>query len=542
MANVFKRLTGTPTRRAKKKGNLTRGIGVENYGPTSQTGYYASAIPPSNGYLITSINSNNLPEYRVANNDTDLINFANDLGGNVSTAIEAKAFLQGRPDTLLIDSTLILNINLADTASYSGTGNIIYDLSGNQNNLTIYGTSPHDGYSIGVGLNSSTTSYVQSNPFPFPTNDYTLILTLKVNFNQSNAIFSYEKSGNGNTSLLYAPGGGINFYGPSGAVGMSYTLPSNKWFQIARVRTKSGGSEKMYVNGKLVSSKTLASNVSTPTGGSLNIGQEQDSQGGSFDSGQTTNGYLANAKIYSKALTENEIRNNFYKGNIVVDDNLILHLDPANPVCFEPGADVCYNTVTGGIVTGANGTPYANTHTPNPNMFPAHNTVYGGVFDFAGGRGMNVDEDLGSTTTSTLSMWIYKNSASTQYFSDARNNGGQWYLSNYSSYNITYTNALAYNYGGSYNSSNSNFLNKWIHITVTSDNSGSKLYLNGVLTTGGNRSSLDEDFGKNFRIGTRYTTSSNWTGYMGPIMAYNRVLSADEVKQNFNAHRGRFGI
>jgi hypothetical protein len=53
---------------------------------------------------------------------------------------------------------------------------------------------------------------------------------------------------------------------------------------------------------------------------------------------------------------------------------------------------------------------------------------------------------------------------------------------------------------------------------------------------------MDEDFGKNFRIGTRYTTSTQWTGYMGPIVAYNRVLSAGEVKQNFNAHRSRYGI
>ena len=73
---------------------------------------------------------------------------------------------------------------------------------------------------------------------------------------------------------------------------------------------------------------------------------------------------------------------------------------------------------------------------------------------------------------------------------------------------------------------------------------GSTLYLDGetppealVAST-----SVDEDFGTNYRIGTRYTTSSEWTGYMGPIFFYNRELSADEAKQNFEVHRSRFGV
>jgi hypothetical protein len=31
-------------------------------------------------------------------------------------------------------------------------------------------------------------------------------------------------------------------------------------------------------------------------------------------------------------------------------------------------------------------------------------------------------------------------------------------------------------------------------------------------------------------------------GRIALAAAYNRVLSGDEIRQNFNAHRGRFGI
>ena len=57
-----------------------------------------------------------------------------------------------------------------------------------------------------------------------------------------------------------------------------------------------------------------------------------------------------------------------------------------------------------------------------------------------------------------------------------------------------------------------------------------------------NQASIDEDFGINYRIGTRFTTSGQWTGYMNQINFYNRVLSPDEIKKNFWATRGRYGI
>lgn len=206
------------------------------------------------------------------------------------------------------------------------------------------------------------------------------------------------------------------------------------------------------------------------------------------------------------------------------------------------GETACRNLITGGLVTGASGTPFAGTHIPNPANFPAHSSQYGGIFDFGGGRGMNCEENLGYYTETTLIMYFYKSSNSTRYFTDARNDAGQWFLSNYISQNINFTNSLTYNFDGVYDANNIAFLNRWIYMAVTSDVTSSKLYLNDNLIVGGARNSLDEDFGVNFRIGTRYTTSDQWNGYMGPILAYNRALSASEIKQNFEATRGRYGI
>jgi len=225
----------------------------------------------------------------------------------------------------------------------------------------------------------------------------------------------------------------------------------------------------------------------------------------------------------------------------ISENGLILALDAANKKCFTAGNTICNNIITGGSVTGANGSPSSGAHTPSTSNFPTYNSTNGGVFDFVGGKGMNFEEDLGFTTTRTLIMWFYKNSSGTQYLSDARNNGGQWFLSNYQNHNINYTSALRYNFGGSYNASNPDFINKWHCMVVTSDNTESRLYLGGVeVDSYTSQTSIDEDFGKNFRIGTRYTTSAEWTGYFGPILAYNRVLTDSEILNYYNQTKSRF--
>ena len=225
----------------------------------------------------------------------------------------------------------------------------------------------------------------------------------------------------------------------------------------------------------------------------------------------------------------------------IVTSGLIFAIDPANLKCFTNGATTCTNLITGGLVTGASGQPNAGTHTPNTANFPAYNSEAGGVFDFAGGRGMNVEEDLGAHTEFTIDMWYYKPTGTgTQYFTDARNNGGTWFLSNYTNDNINYTDIATYNFDVAYNASNTDFVNRWQHMVFTSDATSSKLYIDGTQRTLVLSGSVNENLGVNFRIGTRYTTSSQWTGKMGPIKIYNRAITASEAYTNYLSNLRRF--
>ena len=232
-------------------------------------------------------------------------------------------------------------------------------------------------------------------------------------------------------------------------------------------------------------------------------------------------------------------------GPDLINTNLILHLDPANPDCLRLGQTTCINLVSGGLVTGAAGSPGSGPHTPNPANFPAYSSINGGVFDFAGGRGMNCEEDLGFGTELSLIVWFNKlNETGSTYLTDARAAGGYWLLTNYTSRNISYNNTVSYNYTGTYQDTPPGFLNTWhmVALSLTSTSPG-KLYIDGYeVSPYVDQQIASTVLGKNFRIGTRYTTSGQWQGYMGPILAYNRALSAQEIRQNYHALRGRYGV
>ena len=84
-------------------------------------------------------------------------------------------------------------------------------------------------------------------------------------------------------------------------------------------------------------------------------------------------------------------------------------------------------------------------------------------------------------------------------------------------------------------------LNTWYCGAVTFSNvSGYKLYLNGVLD-GTSASTTTFNYFGELQIGA-FANANLFTGRISLAMVYNRVLSAQEISQNFNATRSRFGI
>ncbi len=85
-------------------------------------------------------------------------------------------------------------------------------------------------------------------------------------------------------------------------------------------------------------------------------------------------------------------------------------------------------------------------------------------------------------------------------------------------------------------------VNQWYFGAVTfNTTTGWALYLNGLLE--------DTDVSTTtFTGGTgdvqvaAYGNSNNFLGQINGVFIYDRVLTAQEIQQNFNAHKGRYGI
>ena len=86
--------------------------------------------------------------------------------------------------------------------------------------------------------------------------------------------------------------------------------------------------------------------------------------------------------------------------------------------------------------------------------------------------------------------------------------------------------------------------NQWKIGLATIDNSTYevKLYLNGSLVDTRSGTGSYPNSSNDFSVGKFGATSFNFPGDIACARIYNRVLSANEVAQNFNVMRNRFGI
>lgn len=99
----------------------------------------------------------------------------------------------------------------------------------------------------------------------------------------------------------------------------------------------------------------------------------------------------------------------------------------------------------------------------------------------------------------------------------------------------------------SYNSSSATVpLNTWTYIAWTEDTSGlRKIYINGNFDSQHSAQSTIYNNTYELNIGGQYwdsTLNRLLDGQISSVRVYNRALSEDEIRQNYNATKGRFGL
>lgn len=225
----------------------------------------------------------------------------------------------------------------------------------------------------------------------------------------------------------------------------------------------------------------------------------------------------------------------------IVTDGLVLYLDAANPYSYVSGStvwnDISRTMTSGSLING-------------PTFSSANNGSI--VFD-----GSNDYVDLGNSpiittfTQLTINSWVRPTSL------PASSNQGRVIIRGDDSYRLYWYfdgsvgNKLYFystdigepTLATSVSYLTSNFsINTWYNINATYDGSLTNLFVNGVLVATATGKSGTITGTNNMNLGRSNGNEYFLQGNMPLIQLYNRALSAQEILQNYNATKGRFGL
>jgi len=217
-----------------------------------------------------------------------------------------------------------------------------------------------------------------------------------------------------------------------------------------------------------------------------------------------------------------------FGGSNIVTNGLVLCLDAANIKSYSSGStwtDLSSARNNGAIQSGV-----------------TYNSS--GWFDFNGTSGyVNLPTTTGfsyGSSAGTICAWAKTNTIT-----------GSWsWIFSYGGVGTNLARFIGINgstyYAGGYANDISTSglpLNTWVYITEVYDGTTAYLYVNGVLLASAVKPwSTYGSVTNTGQVGRQVNGGEYWNGSISVVQVYNRALSANEVKQNYNASLGRFVI
>ena len=230
----------------------------------------------------------------------------------------------------------------------------------------------------------------------------------------------------------------------------------------------------------------------------------------------------------------------------IITDGLTYFVDPANTRSYS-GSGLTLNGLIGGIGgTLVNGVGFTSANNGN--------SVFDGTNDFInipdsnllafGFNPFSIDFWLYSTYSYPGSGVVYRTILSSyDNYNGVYNTYFYLGLFNNSGYGLTNTVGFLDSSGNYFNV---NFgvniiTNQWTHVVFTRSGNNLICYKNGSFFASESRANNFSGT-RNARIGGGVDQINTFQGSISSMRIYNRALSAQEILQNFNATRYRYGI
>lgn len=228
-------------------------------------------------------------------------------------------------------------------------------------------------------------------------------------------------------------------------------------------------------------------------------------------------------------------------GEEVVSNGLVFNLDPGNFYTYPK-----YGNVVSDLKGNLSGTIGGNV---------AFSTTNQGYFTFDG-TGDYID--FGSNPTNfpasgdiSIFMWVRPTTLNvgwnifmSKWFQDMAGTGGynDFHFAFYPSGSTLYQNLYTTNRFNSFGTT-AITVNNWYMVGFTISNGNLQFYLNGALDGSVLTNSARTNYTANrFWIGDARPNVGGFIGNIGSAVVYNRAISFDEVFQNFNATKHKYGL
>ncbi|KJJ85416.1 Pentaxin [Candidatus Omnitrophus magneticus] len=388
-----------------------------------------------------------------------------------------------------------------------GTGNVLDDTGKNNLNGTIHGAE----WTGGITPKTPATSllfdgndYIDvgtASSLDPGTNNFSISLWIKTNVSDNGEYMIYSANGTKDVYLeMYQKRIGLS-------IGGNYFLHSanvsdGEWHYITAVMDRDTGI-KIYVDGML------------ETGGNADTTDlkfTSDVYIGKY-SGENYywNGEIADINVFNRALDNQDILN-LYGGNGVTN-GLVSKWSEL------PGIGNIISDETGNNTGTIHGAEWIGGVHPKT---PATSLLFDGNDYIDVGTANSLDP---GTNDFSISLWIKTNvSDNGEYMIYSANGTKDVYLE-------MYQKRIGLSIGGNYFLHSANVSDgAWHYITAVMDrDTGIKIYVDGMLETGGNADTTDLKFTSDVYIGKYSGGNYYWKGEIGNISYYNRALTSEDM-------------
>jgi hypothetical protein len=210
----------------------------------------------------------------------------------------------------VVDSSLVLWLDAGQSASYSGAGTNVLDISASANNGTLIGTIPFNTRDSGGSFSfDGGNNYIGNFATPLVrTGSRTIESWFQISTNAvrmglagdrdgTGWIFCVNRNGNGSLSYNHAGAGGAEDFN------FAANVPINTWINAAVTYDVASATVTIYMNGNLLGTASSFTPIVPATTPVSYVGWEINSL--------KFQGKIAATKIYNRALTADEVQQNF---------------------------------------------------------------------------------------------------------------------------------------------------------------------------------------------------------------------------------------